>query len=127
MTLTPMLFVDDVAASYGAWYQTLLGATSAHGGEEFEMLMLDGELSLQLHHADAEEHGDTRLPASAPPRCRRARCTSRFPTSTPRTARRSRWVPRSKGEPTFIPSSRVITEFVAPRSRRLRRSRCSTR
>ena len=30
------------------------------------MLMLDGELVLQLHHADAEEHGDTRLPASAP-------------------------------------------------------------
>ena len=65
MALTPMLFVNDVPAS-SHWYQTLLGATSAHGGDEFEMLMLDGELVLQLHHADAEEHGDVRLPAAAP-------------------------------------------------------------
>ena len=52
-----MLFVADVEAS-SRWYQSLLGATSAHGGPEFEMLMLDGALALQLHKADAEEHGD---------------------------------------------------------------------
>ncbi|HVM52567.1 MAG TPA: VOC family protein [Acidimicrobiales bacterium] len=61
----PMLFVDDVEAS-SRWYQDLLGARSAHGGPEFEMLMLGDELVLQLHHADAEEHGSERLPEGAP-------------------------------------------------------------
>jgi hypothetical protein len=64
MTLVPMLFVDDVEAS-SKWYQQLLGAQSAHGGPEFETLMLDGRLVLQLHRADAEEHGGPRLPEGA--------------------------------------------------------------
>ena len=65
MALMPTLFVDDVEAS-SRWYQDLLGAKSAHGGSEFEMLTLDGELVLQLHHADAEEHGEDRAPAGTP-------------------------------------------------------------
>ncbi len=59
-----MLFVADVEAS-SRWYQMLLGTTSAHGGPEFEMLMLDGSLALQLHRAEAEEHG--RRPPGAQP------------------------------------------------------------
>jgi catechol 2,3-dioxygenase-like lactoylglutathione lyase family enzyme len=38
------------------WYQRALGLTSAHGGDEYEMLMHDGELVLQLHEFDAREH-----------------------------------------------------------------------
>ena len=38
------------------WYQRTLGLTSAHGGDEYEMLMHDGALVLQLHEVDAHEH-----------------------------------------------------------------------
>ena len=65
MALEPMLFVDDVEAT-SRWFQSLLGLKSAHGGKEYEMLMDDAkQLVLQLHHADAEEHGGERLPAGS--------------------------------------------------------------
>ena len=65
MAFEPMIFVDDVEAS-SRWYQAMLGLRSAHGGPHYEMLM-DGEaLALQLHHADADEHGGERLPSGAP-------------------------------------------------------------
>jgi catechol 2,3-dioxygenase-like lactoylglutathione lyase family enzyme len=65
MAFDPMLFVDDVEAT-SRWFQALLGLKSAHGGREYEMLMDDaGQLALQLHHADAEEHGGERLPAGS--------------------------------------------------------------
>lgn len=51
----PLLVVTDVEAS-SRWYQTVLGLTSAHGGPEYEMLTFDGQIVLQLHHPDAEEH-----------------------------------------------------------------------
>ena len=57
----PMIFVDDVEAS-SRWYQAVLGLTSGHGGPQYEMLMDKGQLALQLHHADADEHGTDRLP-----------------------------------------------------------------
>ena len=50
-----MLFVPDVEAT-STWYQSFLGAESAHGGSEFEMLMSDGRLFLQLHHAEPGHH-----------------------------------------------------------------------
>jgi catechol 2,3-dioxygenase-like lactoylglutathione lyase family enzyme len=65
MAVTPTLFVDDVEAS-SRWYQQLLGAKSAHGGPDFEMLMLDDAIVLQLHRVHSEEHGDARVPAGAP-------------------------------------------------------------
>ena len=65
MALMPTLFVDDVEAS-SRWYQTLLGAQSMHGGPDFEMLSRDGAMVLQLHRAEADEHGDHRLPGGAP-------------------------------------------------------------
>jgi predicted enzyme related to lactoylglutathione lyase len=65
MGFLPMLFVDDVEAS-SRWYQELFGVTSAHGGPEFEMLAVgEHDIVLQLHKADAEEHGGPRLPAGA--------------------------------------------------------------
>lgn len=54
--LTPMLVVRDVPAS-SKWYQGLLELTSAHGGDEFEMLVDDeGKMQLFLHHRDFGEH-----------------------------------------------------------------------
>jgi hypothetical protein len=52
-----MLFVKDVTASSN-WYQSLLGAVSAHGGPEYEMLNdSEGELLFQLHKLEGDEHG----------------------------------------------------------------------
>ena len=52
-----MLFVKDVINS-SAWYQNLLGAKSAHGGPEYEMLTdSEGELLFQLHKLEGDEHG----------------------------------------------------------------------
>ncbi|MGO1972678.1 MAG: VOC family protein [Propionibacteriaceae bacterium] len=45
----------DVAAS-SAWYQAVLGASSGHGGEEYDQIVLDGELVLQLHRLEAADH-----------------------------------------------------------------------
>jgi catechol 2,3-dioxygenase-like lactoylglutathione lyase family enzyme len=50
-----MLVVRDVAAS-SRWYQDVLGLQSGHGGDEYEMLLSDGELVIQLHDVDAHEH-----------------------------------------------------------------------
>lgn len=55
MTIEPMIVVKSVAFS-SAFYQRVLGLESAHGGDEYEMLMADGRLVLQLHHQDAHEH-----------------------------------------------------------------------
>ena len=65
MAFEPMIFTDDVQAT-SRWYQQLLGLKSAHGGPHYEMLMDDaGALALQLHHADADEHGGERLPTGS--------------------------------------------------------------
>jgi predicted enzyme related to lactoylglutathione lyase len=50
-----MLMVGDVEAS-SRWYQQLLGLVSDHGGPEYERLLSDGELVLQLHHDTTEHH-----------------------------------------------------------------------
>ena len=65
MAFDPMIFVDDVEAS-SRWYQALLGFSSGHGGPHYEMLMQGKDLVLQLHPAEADEHGDLRLPPGAP-------------------------------------------------------------
>ena len=51
----PMLAVRDVEAS-SRWYQQLLGLQSDHGGPEYERLLADGVLVLQLHHREVEHH-----------------------------------------------------------------------
>jgi catechol 2,3-dioxygenase-like lactoylglutathione lyase family enzyme len=44
----PLISVNDVEAS-SAWYRRLLGCQSAHGGPEYERLVFDGVLVMQLH------------------------------------------------------------------------------
>ncbi|MGH2972399.1 MAG: VOC family protein [Gaiellaceae bacterium] len=51
----PMLVVRDVAAS-SRFYQHVLGAESGHGGSEYEQILVDGEILLQLHNAEVEHH-----------------------------------------------------------------------
>jgi predicted enzyme related to lactoylglutathione lyase len=50
-----MIAVRDVEAS-SRWYQQLLGLRSDHGGPDYERLLSDGTLVLQLHHRDVEHH-----------------------------------------------------------------------
>lgn len=60
-----LLTVTDVSRS-SAFYCTVLGMESGHGGDEYEQLMSDGETVLQLHRADVEDHhgaiGDPDIP-----------------------------------------------------------------
>jgi catechol 2,3-dioxygenase-like lactoylglutathione lyase family enzyme len=51
----PLIAVNDVEAS-SRWYQRLLGCESAHGGAEYERLVSNGELILQLHSFEVEHH-----------------------------------------------------------------------
>jgi len=55
MRLQPLICVRDVEGS-SRWYQRLLGCQSAHGGAEYERLVSDGRLILQLHQWDVEHH-----------------------------------------------------------------------
>jgi predicted enzyme related to lactoylglutathione lyase/extradiol dioxygenase family protein len=50
-----LIAVRDVEAS-SRWYQTLLGLESGHGGPDYERLLADGVLVLQLHNFDVEHH-----------------------------------------------------------------------
>lgn len=51
----PLIAVADVEAS-SRWYQRLLGCQSAHGGAEYERLVVNGRLILQLHNREVEHH-----------------------------------------------------------------------
>jgi catechol 2,3-dioxygenase-like lactoylglutathione lyase family enzyme len=51
----PLIAVTDVEAS-SRWYQTLLGCRSGHGGPEYERLVSDGALILQLHRFNVAHH-----------------------------------------------------------------------
>ena len=51
----PLLVVRDVPRS-SRFYQHVLGAESGHGGEEYEQIVIGGELLLQLHHFDVMDH-----------------------------------------------------------------------
>ncbi len=55
MLAQPLVAVANVEDS-SAWYQRTLGLTSGHGGPEYEQLMFDGRMVLQLHQWDAHEH-----------------------------------------------------------------------
>ncbi|HEX2207400.1 MAG TPA: VOC family protein [Longimicrobium sp.] len=62
----PLVVVTDVEAS-SRWYQRLLGCQSAHGGPEYERLVRDGTLILQLHgFAVGHYHGPLADPADRP-------------------------------------------------------------
>ena len=51
----PMISVADVERA-GRWYQDVLGATSGHGGPEYEQLLVDGTMVMQLHRLEVGHH-----------------------------------------------------------------------
>lgn len=51
----PLICVSDVEAS-SRWYQRLLGCQGDHGGPEYERLVSNGRLILQLHQWAVEHH-----------------------------------------------------------------------
>lgn len=51
----PLIAVRDVEKS-SAWYCAVLGAESGHGGPEYERIVADGVLILQLHELIVEHH-----------------------------------------------------------------------
>ena len=51
----PMIVVRDVEAT-SMWFQDVLGVSSGHGGNEYEMLMDGDKMVAQLHRWDAHEH-----------------------------------------------------------------------
>jgi catechol 2,3-dioxygenase-like lactoylglutathione lyase family enzyme len=55
MRSQPLIAVTDVEAS-SRWYQRLLGCTSMHGGPDYDRLVVDGALIMQLHSFDANHH-----------------------------------------------------------------------
>jgi catechol 2,3-dioxygenase-like lactoylglutathione lyase family enzyme len=62
----PLIAVHNVEAS-SQWYQQLLGCQSAHGGPNYERLVVNGVLVLQLHHfAVADHHGPIGDPNDRP-------------------------------------------------------------
>ncbi len=60
-----MLVVRDVAAS-SRFYQQVLAADSGHGGTEYEQIVSDGEILLQLHAVDVEHHHGALADADQP-------------------------------------------------------------
>lgn len=54
MQAQPLIAVSDVQAS-SQWYQAVLGCQSGHGGRDYEQLMFDGRMILQLHRWDPRE------------------------------------------------------------------------
>lgn len=61
----PLITVRDVEAS-SRWYQAVLGFESGHGGPEYEQLLADGVMVLQLHNWDTAEHPFLGDPAKQP-------------------------------------------------------------
>jgi catechol 2,3-dioxygenase-like lactoylglutathione lyase family enzyme len=55
MRTQTLITVADVEAS-SRWYQDVLGATSGHGGPEYERLLVAGRLVLQLHDRAVDHH-----------------------------------------------------------------------
>ena len=61
----PMVVVADVEAA-SRWFQRVLGLVSGHGGSEYESLTDGGEMVVQLHRWEADEHphlGDPNEPS----------------------------------------------------------------
>jgi catechol 2,3-dioxygenase-like lactoylglutathione lyase family enzyme len=54
----PLIAVSDVEKS-STWYCEVLGAKSAHGGPEYERLVVGDVLVLQLHKLDVAHHHGT--------------------------------------------------------------------
>lgn len=55
MHAQPLIAVADVEAA-SLWYQGVLACKSGHGGPDYEQLMFDGRMILQLHRWGVHEH-----------------------------------------------------------------------
>jgi catechol 2,3-dioxygenase-like lactoylglutathione lyase family enzyme len=55
MKIEPLIVVKDVELS-SRFYQKLLLCESGHGGSEYEVLIFENSLLLQLHKRDEHEH-----------------------------------------------------------------------
>jgi catechol 2,3-dioxygenase-like lactoylglutathione lyase family enzyme len=55
MKVQPLITVRDVARS-SRFYQRVLDARSGHGGDEYDRIVRDGNVLLQLHRREAHEH-----------------------------------------------------------------------
>ena len=55
MNAHPLISVHDVPAS-SRFYQQILGADSGHGGDEYEQVLVNGTLVMQLHSLDVGHH-----------------------------------------------------------------------
>lgn len=63
----PLISVRDVEAS-SRWYRRLLDASSAHGGPNYERLVVGDRLVLQLHRWEVDNHhGRIGDPSDLPP------------------------------------------------------------
>ena len=51
----PMIAVADVERT-SLWYQQILGATSGHGGADYEQLLVSSVMILQLHRLEVGHH-----------------------------------------------------------------------
>ncbi|ENU25426.1 VOC family protein [Acinetobacter modestus] len=51
----PLIAVADVEKT-SQWYQTILGLESGHGGREYEQLLFEQHMVLQLHQWQAHNH-----------------------------------------------------------------------
>ncbi|MCU4377564.1 VOC family protein [Acinetobacter haemolyticus] len=51
----PLIAVTDVEKT-SQWYQTVLGLQSRHGGKEYEQLLFEQTMVLQLHQWQAHDH-----------------------------------------------------------------------
>ena len=65
MRAQPLIAVRDVEAS-SRWYQQLFDCESGHGGPDYERLMKDKSMILQLHHWNDHEHPNLGDPDQAP-------------------------------------------------------------
>jgi catechol-2,3-dioxygenase len=55
MHAQPLIAVHDAQLS-SQWYQAVLGCESGHGGSEYEQIVCQGRMILQIHHWDAHDH-----------------------------------------------------------------------
>lgn len=55
MNPQPLITVHDVPAS-SLWYQKVLGLQSGHGGTDYEQLLFDGRMVMQIHRWEAHAH-----------------------------------------------------------------------
>ncbi len=65
MQAQPLIAVRDVQLS-SRWYQAVLGCESGHGGAEYDQIVCQGKMVLQLHHWDAHAHPHMGNPLSMP-------------------------------------------------------------